>query len=140
MDSIESIAYGLESRLATAEFIDVLRRATLAARRPVDDPDRIARMIAAADIMVTARAASGLLIGVSRALTDWSFCCYLSDLAVDQSFQGRGIGRELIRRTQDASGPQAKLLLLAAPKAQSYYPHIGMQRHEHAYLLPSAKP
>ena len=113
----------------------MLQRSTLAERRPVDDPARIEAMLRNADIIVTARC-GGLLVGVSRAVSDFSFCTYLSDLAVDENFQRRGIGRELIRRTHEAGGVQARLLLIAAPKAVDYYPHIGMTRHDSCWMSP----
>ena len=130
-----NVAYQIEPQLAADEFIDVLRRSTLAERRPVDDSDRIRRMIEQADIVLTARVDS-LLVGVSRAITDYSYCTYLSDLAVDESFQRQGIGRELIRRTHEAAGCQTMLILLAAPRSRSYYPHIGMQQHESCWFVP----
>jgi GNAT superfamily N-acetyltransferase len=115
--------------------VDVLRRSTLAERRPVDDLDRIKGMLEHADVVVTARV-EGQLVGISRALTDYHYCTYLSDLAVDEAFQRRGIGRELIRRTHEAAGPQTMLILLAAPKARGYYPHIGMAPHDSCWTLP----
>ncbi len=133
-----ALIYQVEPALAANEFIDVLVRSTLAERRPVQDRDKIEAMLANADVLVTARA-DGKLVGVSRAITDFSFCCYLSDLAVDETFQGQGIGRELIRRTHEAAGLGTTLILLAAPKAQSYYPHIGMQRHESCWIVPAAR-
>jgi GNAT superfamily N-acetyltransferase len=129
-----AFAYQIEPDLSAVEFVDVLRRSTLAERRPVDDSAAIAAMLSHADLLVTARSDVGLLIGVSRALTDFSFCTYLSDLAVDQSFQGQGIGRELIRRTHEAAGLSTTLILLAAPKAQTYYPHIGLEKHESCWI------
>lgn len=135
MPQPSKIVYVTEPKLPPAEFIDLLRRSTLAERRPVDDPDRIRRMLDEADLVVTARA-QGLLVGVSRALTDYSYCTYLCDLAVDAAFQGQGIGRELIRRTHEAAGPQTMLILLAAPQSRSYYPYIGMRQHESCWYVP----
>jgi GNAT superfamily N-acetyltransferase len=129
------VQYGQEPDLSPEEFIDVLVRSTLAERRPVDDRAAIEQMLTQADLIVTARL-EGLLIGVSRALSDFAFCTYLSDLAVDQRHQRRGIGRELIRRTHEAAGWQTMLLLIAAPNAQTYYPHIGMARHESCWIIP----
>ena len=129
-----TFTYELEPNLGVAEFIDVLVRSTLAERRPVDRPDVIRGMLERANLIVTARA-DKKLVGVSRAITDYSYCTYLSDLAVDQACQGRGIGRELIRRTHEAAGVHTNLILLAAPKAQTYYPHIGMDRHESAWII-----
>ncbi len=91
-------------------------------------------MLKNADIVLTARA-DGLLVGVSRALTDFAYCTYLSDLAVDQAHQRRGIGRELIRRTHETAGRHTTLILLAAPKARTYYPHIGMTKHESCWTI-----
>jgi len=123
-----------EPDLQSAEFVDVLARSTLAERRPVNRPEVIEAMLRHADIILTARV-DGELVGVSRAITDFSYCTYLSDLAVDEAFQGRGIGRELIRRTHEAAGLNTSLILLSAPKAQTYYPHIGMQRHESCWFI-----
>ena len=111
------LTYQLEPNLTPAEFIDVLWRSTLAERRPVEEPERIAAMLAKADVIVTARAGA-LLVGVSRAITDFAYCTYLSDLAVDEAFQRKGIGRELIRRTHEAMGQARLVVLIAAPKAR----------------------
>ncbi|HVA35007.1 MAG TPA: GNAT family N-acetyltransferase [Stellaceae bacterium] len=131
----DAIRYADEPGLGVDEFIDVLRRSTLAERRPVDDRNRIARMLDHADIKLCARDADGVLVGVARALTDFSFCCYLSDLAVDAARQRRGIGKELIRRTHALAGAETQLILLAAPKAMSYYPHVGLTRSERAFTI-----
>jgi phosphoribosylglycinamide formyltransferase-1 len=129
------IRYGLEPELTAHEFIDVLVRSSLAERRPVNDLERVAMMLRNADIIVTARDETGRLVGVSRAISDFAFCAYLSDLAVDTAFQRRGIGRELIRHTHQAAGPRASLILLAAPAAESYYPHIGMEQHHSCWII-----
>jgi len=130
------VAYQLEPNLSAEEFIDCLVRSTLAERRPVDNREIILGMLKNADILVSARTGDGLLVGVSRAITDYSYCTYLSDLAVDKAFQGLGIGRELIERTHEAAGHGTMLLLLSAPAAESYYPHIGMTQHRSAWFLP----
>ncbi|HZN33779.1 MAG TPA: GNAT family N-acetyltransferase [Pirellulaceae bacterium] len=130
-----AIDYQLEPELPAEEFVDVLVRSTLAERRPVHDLETIRGMLRHADLIVTARAGD-LLVGVSRAITDFSYCTYLSDLAVDRQFQRQGIGRELIRRTQEAAGLATTLILLSAPAARSYYPHIGMQPHDSCWVIP----
>lgn len=129
------VLYQLEPDLGPGEFIDVLVRSTLAERRPVDRPEVIAAMLRHADLIVTARVGNQL-IGVSRAISDFSYCTYLSDLAVDEAHQGHGIGRELIRRTHEAAGLDTTLILLAAPNARTYYPHIGMQPHDSCWVIP----
>ena len=131
-----TIQYAMEPELSVDEFIDVLRRSTLAERRPVDDRERIAGMLENAGVIVTARDEQRLLVGVSRAISDFHYCTYLSDLAVDRAFQRRGIGKELVLRTHAAGGFHTSLILLAAPGAASYYPHIGMQKHESCWVVP----
>jgi len=130
------VTYQLEPNLSGEEFIDCLVRSTLAERRPVDNREIISGMLKNADVIVSARSGDRLLVGVSRAITDYSYCTYLSDLAVDKAFQGLGIGRELIERTHEAAGLGTMLLLLSAPAAESYYPHIGMTQHRSAWFLP----
>jgi len=129
------IDYQLEPRLSVEEFIDVLVRSTLAERRPVDDRATMVGMLAQSSIIVTARQ-EFKLIGVARAISDFHYCTYLSDLAVDQNYQRRGIGKELIRRTHEAAGLGTTLILLSAPKAVAYYPHIGMTKHESCWIIP----
>ena len=132
---MSKIEYSLEPALTVDEFIDVLRRSTLAERRPVHDAVTIGGMLANADIIVTARDGRRLVVGVSRAITDFNYCTYLSDLAVDVAFQRRGIGRELIRQTHAAAGLKTSLILLAAPRAETYYPHIGLLRHNSCWRI-----
>ena len=129
-----TVTYRLEPNLTAEDFIDVLRRSSLAERRPVQDLDTIQAMLKNADVILTARF-DGLLVGVSRAITDFAYCTYLSDLAVDEKYQRRGIGRKLIRRTHEAAGLHSTLILLAAPKAQTYYPHVGMTKHESCWVI-----
>lgn len=132
-----SIAYQLDSDLSPEEFVDLLRRSTLAERRPIDEPETIRGMLEQADVLVTARC-GGRLVGAARAITDFHYCTYLSDLAVDAAFQRRGIGRELLRRAHEAAGLHTTLVLLAAPKAQAYYPHIGLASHPSCWIIPRA--
>ncbi len=135
------VIYELEHYLNVEEdeFLDLLARSGLAERRPVDEPQTIRGMLKHADILVTARV-GGRLVGIARAITDYSYCTCLSDLAVDEAYQRRGIGRELIRRTHEATGRRTTLILLAAPKARDYYPHIGMTRHDSCWIIPRQAP
>ncbi|WP_372725488.1 GNAT family N-acetyltransferase [Novipirellula sp.] len=128
--------YAIEPDLTPVEFIDILRRSTLAERRPVGDTARIAKMLINSDLVVTARTEAGVLVGVARSITDFAYCTYLSDLAVDFAQQRHGIGRELIRVSHENAGLQTRLILLAAPAAASYYPHIGMEKHESCWMIP----
>ena len=128
------IVYAREQDLSPADFIDVLRRSRLAGR-PVDDEARIGRMLSQAGLIVSARdVETGALAGVARSITDFSFCCYLSDLAVDRAFQGHGIGTRLIEETRKYAGEEAMCLLLAAPEAKRFYQKIGMPAADNAFL------
>jgi ribosomal protein S18 acetylase RimI-like enzyme len=117
------IAYRLGNDLELDTVIDVYRRSTLGERRPVDDRDRMRQMLAHANLVVSAWDGSRL-VGIARSLSDFCYCTYLSDLAVDADYQRRGIGRELVRRTR-VEGGRATVVLFAAPKAVDYYPRIG---------------
>jgi GNAT superfamily N-acetyltransferase len=133
-----NIQYETRRTISAAEFVDVLRRSTLAERRPIADAKCIQAMLAHANLLCTAWDGS-TLVGVARSVTDFEYCCYLSDLAVDEKYQKKGIGRELIRLTQSQLGPEARLILLAAPKAETYYPKMGFARHKSAWIIPARK-
>lgn len=128
-----TISYQIENDLSVEEFRSVLIRSTLGERRPVDETERLEAMVKNANLIVTARD-EDKLVGVARSLTDFQYCTYLSDLAVDQNYQKQGIGKGLIRRTKLETS-KAKLILLAAPAAIPYYPKIGMTQYEYCYYL-----
>lgn len=130
-----SITYYHDRPITTTQFVDVLRRSTLAERRPVADLERIAAMLAHANLLCTAWEGD-ILVGVARSLTDFSFCCYLSDLAVDVACQKQGIGRELLQLTQRQLHPLCKIILMAAPQAEGYYPKVGFKHFHSAWVLP----
>ena len=134
---MSEIVYAIEKSLDVSEFIEVLINSTLAERRPVDDEQRISSMCNNANLIVTARL-DGKLIGVARSITDFVYCTYLSDLAVDVKYQKKGIGKKLIEETKKIT-PQAKLILLSAPAAVDYYPKIGMTKHNHCYYVDDIK-
>jgi predicted N-acetyltransferase YhbS len=123
-----------EKNLSPNEFIDALERSTLARRRPVDDLERIKTMIAHADIMLCARDGEKL-VGISRALTDFSYCCYLSDLAVDTANHKTGVGKELVYRTRGIAGDRAKFFLMSVPDTMTYYEHIGMTAIPNGWMI-----
>jgi GNAT superfamily N-acetyltransferase len=133
-----NIRYEHARRIGEAEFVDLLKRSTLAERRPVDDPGCLKAMLEHANLLCTAWDGDKL-VGLARSVTDFEYCCYLSDLAVDEAYQNKGVGRELIRLTQANLGPKAKIILLAAPKAEAYYPRLGFEAHRSAWVLPATK-
>ena len=132
------VSYAIEPGLLPDEFLDLLARSTLAERRPIHESDTIRNMLQNASVIATARIGTQL-VGVSRAISDFAYCTYLSDLAVDVQHQRRGIGKELIRRTHVAAGLRTTLILLAAPLARDYYPRIGMTALDSCWII-SPKP
>jgi predicted N-acetyltransferase YhbS len=127
------IEYRVGNELDLDMVIELYRASTLGERRPVGERERMGLMVANANLIVTAWDGD-LIVGISRSLTDFVYATYLADLAVRLTHQRLGIGKELIRRTQ-AEAVQANVILLAAPKAVDYYPHIGFERHESAWML-----
>lgn len=137
--NIANCEYGNEPSLSAEEFIDILRRSTLAERRPVQERDRIEKMLRHATLIITARR-DGVLVGVCRSLSDRTYVTYVSDLAVDVNYQRQGIGQRLLELTHELAGQETRMVLLAAPAATGYYPHIGMSRHDSCWTrspLPS---
>jgi predicted N-acetyltransferase YhbS len=125
----------LEPDLSEDEFRTILILSPLAERRPPDDLARLDKMLRHADLIVAARDA-GRLVGVSRAVTDFSYCCYLSDLAVDVAYHRQGVGKRLIDETHRAAGDNTTLILVAAPAAEAYYPRIGMKHLAGCWAIP----
>jgi len=132
----KGIYYKIGALITAEELSDVFK--TSGIRRPVDDLPRLQRMIEHADLLITAWV-DQKLVGIARAVTDFSYCCYLSDLAVNKDYQKRGIGKELVRLIQEQIGDEVVLLLLAAPAAMDYYPRIGFDKIENGYIIPRKK-
>ena len=122
-----------EGRLDAAEYAALVRSAGL--DRPVDDPPRMAAILAGSNLVVTARDGAGRLLGAARSVTDFAWCCYLSDLCVEKGRQRGGIGRLLLAETKRAVGPGCMVLLLSTPSAMGYYPRLGMERAPNAFLV-----
>lgn len=132
------LRYSTEATISVEQFISVLQRSTLGARRPLHDRECLTGMLQHSNLLATCWDGE-VLVGVARSVTDFHYCCYLSDLAVDTAYQKQGIGRLLIDHTQGRLGPQAKIILLSAPAAVDYYPHIGFERHPSAWVLAREK-
>lgn len=124
----------IECDLDPDEFLDILSRSGLGERRPVDDRARIEAMCANANLIIAAREGAEL-VGICRCVTDFAYFCYCSDLAVDRCMQGRGIGTRMLKLAKASIHPSAKLYLVSAPGAISYYKHIGMTHIEQCYAM-----
>jgi ribosomal protein S18 acetylase RimI-like enzyme len=128
------VEYRVDEDISAEQFTDLLKRSTLGARRPVEDAECMQGMISNSNLVITAWVGN-ILVGISRCVTDFHYCCYLSDLAVDSEYQKGGIGKNLQIKTQEQLGPKCKLILLSAPAANSYYEHIGFTRNERCWVL-----
>lgn len=127
------IRYSTTETITVGQFRGILERSTLGERRPLDSEDTLDAMLTNASLLATAWDGE-MLVGIARSVTDFAFCCYISDLAVDEAYQRQGIGRQLIEATAQRLGPDCKIILLAAPKADSYYGGVGFQRHPRAWV------
>ncbi|HXC99153.1 MAG TPA: GNAT family N-acetyltransferase [Verrucomicrobiae bacterium] len=128
------IEYRTGNQLDLEQVVELYQASTLGERRPIDDRPRFTEMLKNANLIITAWEGD-LLVGISRALTDFCYITYLADLAVRVSHQKQGIGKELIRQTQLHAGPKTSMVLLAAPAAEKYYPHIGFTNLPQAWFL-----
>lgn len=133
-----TIDYRLNADVTVDQVIELLIASTLAERRPVDDRPRMQAMLQCSNLVITAWD-DGQLVGIARSVSDYAYCTYLSDLAVRKPKQRQGIGTQLIQCTQ-AAAPMATVILLSAPAAVDYYPHIGMERHNSAWILRPGSP
>ncbi|MGG1678280.1 GNAT family N-acetyltransferase [Neobacillus sp. NRS-1170] len=132
MENIFQITYKISTKISPEDLSAVFKASGII--RPSDDLQRLQRMIDHADILITAWV-NEKPIGIARALTDYSYCCYLSDLAVDKEYQKTGIGKELVRLVQEQIGEEATLILLASPVAMEYYPKIGFEKIENGFKI-----
>ena len=133
-----NIEYKINSPITADQFLELLIKSTLSERRPIDDRECMEGMVENSNLTVTAWDGEKL-VGIARSMTDFHYACYLSDLAVDKSYQGQGIGRRLQSLTQEQLGPKCKLILIAAPAANTYYEHIGFTNNPRCWILDRGK-
>ena len=129
-----SIEYKINHPISTEQFISLLADSTLGERRPIDDRECMEGMISNSNLTVSAWEYEKL-VGIARCMTDFHYACYLSDLAVSAQYQKMGIGKQLQILTQEQLGPRCKLILIAAPAANSYYKYIGFTNNSRCWVL-----
>lgn len=134
LNTVMDIEYKINAPLSTDQFIGLLRASTLGERRPVDDRECMEGMVSNGNLTVTAWRGEQL-VGIARSMTDFHYACYLSDLAVHKKYQRIGIGKKLQVITQSQLGSKCKLILVAAPTADSYYEHIGFTNNPRCWVL-----
>jgi GNAT superfamily N-acetyltransferase len=126
------ITYQRHALPDTDQIIDLYKSSGII--RPVHDKKRIAKMFEHSNLVMTAWHET-LLVGIARSLSDFCYACYLSDLAVRKEYQQMGIGKMLIKKTKELAGEESNLILLSAPEALGYYPNIGFQKAENAFII-----
>jgi len=129
-----SIKYKVNTPVSAEQFIELLQESTLGERRPIEDRDCMEGMVKNSNLMITAWDGEKL-IGIARSMTDFHYACYLSDLAVHKKYQKDGVGKKLQITTQEQLGPKCRLILVAAPAANSYYEHIGFTNNQRCWVL-----
>lgn len=130
------ITYRTDITPDTDQIIDVYNSSGI--NRPTTDKERIAKMYNSSNLIITAWD-NVKLVGISRSLTDFCYCCYLSDLAVRKDYQASGIGRKLIELTRSRIGEQTALILLSASTAMDYYPKVGFQKIGNGFIIKRTK-
>ncbi|NRB37236.1 MAG: GNAT family N-acetyltransferase [Pseudomonadales bacterium] len=128
------IIYKLNAPLSTEQFVELLEKSGLAQRRPMESIESIEGMLANSNLVLSAWH-DDKLIGIARCITDFHYACYLSDLAVDEYYQQHGIGKQLQRQVKNQLKAPCKLIVIAAPAANDYYPKIGFQKSESCWVL-----
>ena len=126
------IQFKINAKVKADSVIEVFKNSGI--NRPTDDVNRIQLMLDNSNLIITAW--DGVeLIGIARSVTDYNYCCYLSDLAVKKEYQKSGIGKTLIELTQNTIGDQTMLLLLSAAPAMEYYPKVGFDKVENGFII-----
>ncbi len=126
------ITYSNDSIPAVEQIIELYNNTGLP--RPTHDKVRIQKMYDHSNLIITAWD-NGILVGVSRSITDWVWSCYLADLAVHSNYKKLGIGKKLISLTKEKLGDDAMILLLSVPTAMEYYPKVGFEKQESSFII-----
>lgn len=130
------IRYENSKALSASDLSQVFANSGI--KRPFQDLERMQKMIDNADIILSAWDGDKL-VGVARAITDYAYCCYLSDLAVDRDYQRLGIGKQLVDSLRESLGAEVSLVLLSAPTAVEYYPRIGFTHTDKCFFIAREK-
>lgn len=131
MRPVTDIKFSLGS-VSAKELLEVFESSGI--QRP-RDLKRLGKMLSNSNLIVSARE-NGKLVGVARALTDFSWCCYVSDIAVMKEHQKRGIGKQLVSKIRKTLGKNVMILLLSATGAEKFYPKIGFGNAKNAWKIP----
>ncbi len=129
---MSKITYQVNLPITAGQLSQVFKSSGI--KRPSEDLNRLQRMIENSNVLITAWD-NDLLVGVARAITDYSYSCYLSDLAVDKDYQKKGIGKRLVQLIQEHIGEEVALILLSSPIAMEFYPTIGFEKIDNGFKI-----
>ena len=129
-----NIEYKINEPITSEQFVGLLKKSSLADRRPIHNSECMEGVVKNSNLVVSAWHGHEL-IGIARSVTDFHYACYLSDLAVDQKYQKNGVGKILLSLTQEQLNEECKLILVAAPDANSYYEHLGFENNPRCWVL-----
>jgi ribosomal protein S18 acetylase RimI-like enzyme len=78
-------------------------------------------------LMVLARIDDGTVVGYITAISDGISCAYIPHLEVLPTYQGQGIGTELVRHMVDRLRHLYMVDLVCDPTVQPFYERLGMR-------------
>ena len=123
----------IEHRFSAEEYIDFLRSTDLGAQYPKERfAERIGRLVKNASISLAAVDGEGRIVGALLGLTDFAYWLYVTDLGVDRTMTGQGIGRRLMQRAHALAGGEQDIAvyLIANDRAVPFYEKLGMEKAE----------
>jgi len=121
----------LEERITAEEYIDFLKRTDLGSQYPEERfVDRMTKLVESVSISLVARNEHGTVVGVLFGLTDYSYWLYVTDLGVDRSYTGQGIGRKLMKTAHEIAGGEKDIAvyLISNDNAVGFYEKLGMKK------------
>ena len=121
-----TIVYAQEQDLSAEDYAAVVGSTYMRDYRPVANVERIAKILAGSNMVVTARDETGEIVGVLRGISDGEWVCYVADLAVHAGHQRKGIGTGMLDECKRLIGPGMGIVLVAYPEAVDYYKRIGL--------------
>lgn len=75
------------------------------------------------------------LVGVGRALADGVDCSYICDVAIHPEYQGKGLGKSLVRKLIKLSCDHNKIILYSYPGKEEFYVKLGFAKMNTAMAM-----
>ncbi|MGN0699503.1 MAG: GNAT family N-acetyltransferase, partial [Oscillospiraceae bacterium] len=113
-----------EERISATEYTEFLKRTDLGSQYPKERfAERIEKLVKTVSISLVARNESSTIVGVLFGLTDFAYWLYVTDLGVDRLYEGKGIGRRLMKTAHEKAGGEKDIAvyLIANENAIPFY-------------------